>query len=158
MTNGGVKSQVRAITIQHEREEVLDSFATRSHFDCLVEEWKDREGMWQQTNIGARDAEEAANTMKIQAECEGPMWWREDSRHKLGRWSKSHLSRYDMVERHLSGADSARAVRGKNWDHNLLNRCKPEKDGHERAWKDVKTDLNIRRGNGSRQKRERVEH
>ena len=83
--NGGVKSQVRAITIQHEREEALDNFATRSHFDCLVDEWKDREGMWQQTNIGARDAEEAANTMNIQAECEGPMWWREDSRNRTCR-------------------------------------------------------------------------
>ena len=45
----------------------------------------DRSGVRQQTDI-----EEAAKHMKIQGQCEGPMWWREDSEQKLGRWRKSN--------------------------------------------------------------------
>ena len=35
--------------------------------------------------------------MKMQRNCEGPKWSREDSKHKLGRQSNSHLGEYDLV-------------------------------------------------------------
>ena len=37
--------------------------------------------------------------MKMQGECEGPKWLKENSKHKLGRWNKTHLGGHDMVRR-----------------------------------------------------------
>ena len=37
--------------------------------------------------------------LKIQGKCGQPKWMREDSKHKLVRWGKSHLGEHDTVRR-----------------------------------------------------------
>ena len=72
MVDGGLMAQVRASTVQQEREEVYAALRYAASLHCLVEEWKDCEELkpkpqkkWtvvnKQTSVGVRDAEEAAN-------------------------------------------------------------------------------------------------
>ena len=48
MLDGGDMAQVRASTIQQEREEVYAALQYAACFRCLVEEWKDCEELEQQ--------------------------------------------------------------------------------------------------------------
>ena len=112
LLDGGLMAQVRASTVQQEREEVHAALQNAAGFHCLVDERKDREELkpkpkekwtfvnkkrdakvaseWcEQTRIGVGDVQEAVKYTKRQEKGEGPKWLREDSKHKLGGWGKS---------------------------------------------------------------------
>ena len=116
MTDGGVMAQVRASTVQQGREEVCAAMLFAASFHCLVEERKDCEELkptpkekwtfvdqkgearkhrteWCAAAIKYRCLRcgRSSTNLKIQGKCEGPKWLQEDSKHKLGRWGKSHL-------------------------------------------------------------------
>ena len=70
----------------------------------------------------------SSNNMKMQGTCAGPKCLAEDSKHKVGRWEKSHFGGYDMVRRVdrqgealNSGAETARDMRDEEWSPKLMN-------------------------------------
>ena len=75
----------------------------------------------------------SSKNMKMLGTCEGPKWLREDSKHKLGRWSKPHLGAHGMVRRVNRNGEALIWCRKRSGDARqrvgptLMNRCKPEK-------------------------------
>ena len=150
MIDGGLMAQVRASTVQQEREEGYAALQHAARIHYLVEERKDGEELkptpkekWTFVNkhVEARKHRtewcaaaikcrcltcgRSSTNLKIQGKCEGPKLLQEDSKHNLGRWSKSHLGGHDMVRRvdrngetQILGAESVRVMRGKDCDHN----------------------------------------
>ena len=124
MLDGGAVAQVRAITVQQERQEVYAALPYAASFHCLVEERKDCEElgpkpkeMWIFVDKKSEETRHrtewcaAANKnrcmrcgrsrkhMNMQGHVRGPRCLREDSRHKLNMCGMQHLGGHDMVRR-----------------------------------------------------------
>ena len=180
--------QVRASTVHQGREEVCAAMLYAASFHCLVEERKDGEELkprpkekWTfvNKNVEARKHRTECRTaaikcrclrcgrsskqMKIQVKCEGPKWLQEDSKHKLGRWCKSHLGLHDMVRRVARNGEAliwCRKCSGyarERLGPKLMIRYTTE-NGYERVWDNVETNLNPRRGEGPGQECERMDN
>ena len=116
----GVMAQVRAKTVQQEREEIYAALQCAASFHCLVEEWKGSEELklkrkqkW--TSVDKTSEEPKHQTewcaeakkfrctrcgrgskyLKLQGKCIGPMYVSK----KLGKWRKRHLGGHDVVRR-----------------------------------------------------------
>ena len=112
MLDGGLVAEVRASTVQREREDVSATLQYAASFHCLVEEWKDckalkpqprekwifvdkkREATKHQTEWCAAACKyrcmrcgRGSKYMKMEGKCTGPKYLAKN----LGRWCKRHM-------------------------------------------------------------------
>ena len=120
--DGGEMAQVRAVTVQQEREEVTQHCNTQlasavwwrnGKIVKSLDQSQKENGLCHQKKgtkkhrtewyVGGKQkyrcmrCGRSSKHFKIQNNCEGPMWLREDPEHKLGRWRMSHVGGHDMV-------------------------------------------------------------